>query len=146
LEDLLAQNGCILGNGSITHVSVLTTGEYGLIRDILFQSPELKFEKIKRDSRGLMVGLDLVEWAKDKQEVWDRVVEKYGGKREASEWAGWGHLNWTMGRAATTLLCLEKTRKFGWTRYDSTYDSWVATYKVVQLAGILPNRHPISID
>ncbi|KAJ5449417.1 nucleoside-diphosphate-sugar epimerase GsfE [Penicillium daleae] len=114
------------------------------IRSGNIPSPEPKFENMKKDSNSLVLGLDLIEWLKDKQEVWDRIVEKYGGKREAFIWASWDHLNWAMGRAVTTLLSLDKARKFGWTRYDSTYESWVSAFKTMQVAGILPNRRHLD--
>lgn len=86
----------------------------------------------------LITELNLVEWSKDKRDAWSRIVEKYGGKHEVFDWAAWGHLNWGMGRAWSTLLSVNKARKFGWKRHDDTFETWLNTYKVLEGAGILP--------
>lgn len=65
-------------------------------------------------------------------------MEKYGGKHEVFDWAAWGHLNWGMGRAWSTLLSVNKARKFGWKRHDDTVEAWINTYKVLENAEILP--------
>ncbi|KAH8698734.1 nucleoside-diphosphate-sugar epimerase GsfE [Talaromyces proteolyticus] len=104
------------------------------------ECPEPKFENVKRDPHGLLLEFDLVEWAKDKKEVWDRVVDKYGGKKEAFEWTDWRYLNWTVGREWTTHVSLEKAREFGWTRFDGNYASFVATFTVLEQTGVLPKH------
>lgn len=110
----------------------------------MVQAPEQKFEKAAGNHDVLTVEIDLVEWVKDKRPAWDRVVEKHGGKKETFDYAAWGHLSWVMGRAWSTLLSVEKARKYGWKRYDSTYDTWIKTYKVLEGTGILPSHVPIS--
>ncbi|KAF4218742.1 hypothetical protein CNMCM8980_004507 [Aspergillus fumigatiaffinis] len=100
---------------------------------------EPTFEKARGNSSVLITEIDLVEWAKDKREAWSRVVERYGGKDEVFDWAAWGHLSWGMGRAWSTLLSVGKARKFGWQRYDDTFETWIKTYKVLENAGILPS-------
>ena len=111
-----------------------------------FQTVEPHFENSRGHSSVLVNEFDVKEWAKDKRWAWDRVVEKYGGKKEVFDWAAWGHLRWGLGRAWSTLLSVEKARKFGWKRYDSTYDTWLKTYKVLENAGILPSPRPASKD
>lgn len=102
------------------------------------QTVEPSFEKVKGNSNTLITEINLVEWSKDKGEAWSRIVEKYGGKQEVFGWAAWGHLNWGMGRAWSTLLSVNKARKFGWSRHDDTIEAWLQTYKVLENAGILP--------
>jgi hypothetical protein len=104
------------------------------------QTVEPSFEKVGGEPNALITELDLVDWAKDKREAWARIVDKNGGKQEVFDWAAWGHLNWGMGRAWSTLLSVNKARKFGWRRYDDTIETWFNTYKVLENAGILPRR------
>lgn len=110
----------------------------------MVQTIEPTFEKASERSNVLVTEIDLVEWAKDKREAWNRVVEKYGGKHEVFDWAAWGHLSWGMGRAWSTLLSVGKARKFGWKRYDDTFEAWTKTYKSLENAGILPSARPIG--
>lgn len=80
------------------------------------------------------------DWAADKKEVWERVCDKYGGKKEAFDWGTWFFFDWTVGKAWPTLSSMTKARKFGWTRYDDTYETWVETFKAFENAGILPQN------
>lgn len=80
------------------------------------------------------------EWAKNKKAVWDMICDKYGGNREAFDWGTWGFLDWNIGKAWCTLSSMTKARKFGWNRYDDTYETWVETFRSFENAGILPPR------
>lgn len=92
-------------------------------------------------------GFRMGEWATDKRAVWDRVCEKYGGNKEAYEWGTWGFFDWTVGKAWPTLSSMTKARKFGWHRYDDTYETWIETFKAFENAGILPkNRDLLAVS
>lgn len=78
------------------------------------------------------------DWAKDKKPVWDRVVEKYGGNKEAFEWGTWSFFDWALGKAWPTTSTMTKARKFGWHRQDDTYETWVETFRAFENAGVLP--------
>ncbi|KAG8163754.1 hypothetical protein KVR01_007051 [Diaporthe batatas] len=45
----------------------------------------------------------LVEWAKDKRPVWDRICAKYGGKPEAFDWGTWQFFEWSLGKRWPTI-------------------------------------------
>ncbi|KAK4935600.1 hypothetical protein LTR10_023361 [Elasticomyces elasticus] len=81
------------------------------------------------------------DWAADKKPVWDRICEKYGGNKVAFDWGTWFFLDWTTGKAWPTLSSMTKARKFGWHRYDDTYETWVETFKAFENAGTLPKNH-----
>ncbi|KAH9204535.1 hypothetical protein DL95DRAFT_495960 [Leptodontidium sp. 2 PMI_412] len=81
------------------------------------------------------------DWAKDKQDTWERMCEKYGGNPEAFSWGTWGFLDWTTGKAWPTVSTISKARKFGWNRYDDTYECWVATFRAFENAGVLPRNY-----
>lgn len=80
----------------------------------------------------------MTEWARDNQEIWQRVVAKHGGHPEAFQWGTWDFFDWAIGKAWYTIGSVSKARKFGWTRYDDTYDTWVETFRSFENVGILP--------
>jgi hypothetical protein len=108
---------------------------------LFIRTIEPAFEKARGNSSVLITEIDLVTWAKDTREAWNRVVERYGGKHEVFDWAAWGYPSWGMGRAWSTVLSVGKARKFGWQRYDDTFEAWIKTYKVLENSGILPSSH-----
>lgn len=80
----------------------------------------------------------MVEWAKENKGVWQSVVAKHGGHPEAFQWGTWDFFDWMIGKAWSTIGSVSKARKFGWTRYDDTYDAWIETFRSFENAGILP--------
>ncbi|PKX88822.1 SDR family oxidoreductase [Aspergillus novofumigatus IBT 16806] len=105
--------------------------------------PEPKFEKAAGQAETLSNEIDMVEWAKDKKEVWERVVQKYGGKREAFDWGTWGFFNWATGKSWLMISSISKARKFGWHRVDKTLDTWIETYRSFENAGVLPSHREL---
>lgn len=88
--------------------------------------------------------IKMVEWAKDKKPVWERVVAKNGGSSEAFDWATWDILDWGLGESWLAITTVAKARKFGWTRFDDTYDTWIETFRSFENAGVLPMSTPIE--
>lgn len=81
----------------------------------------------------------LVEWAKDKRPVWERICAKYGGKPEAFDWGTWQFFEWSLGKTWPTVASNAKARRFGWKRIDDTHDVWIDTFKTLATAGIIPS-------
>ncbi|RAK96851.1 SDR family oxidoreductase [Aspergillus ibericus CBS 121593] len=106
--------------------------------------PEPKFEKAAGQAKTLSNEIDMVEWAKDKREVWERVVQKYGGKVEAFDWGTWGFFNWATGKSWLTISSINKARKYGWHRNDNTCDTWIETYRSFENAGVLPSHTALA--
>ncbi|OOF93540.1 hypothetical protein ASPCADRAFT_173419 [Aspergillus carbonarius ITEM 5010] len=106
--------------------------------------PEPKFEKAAGQAKTLSNEIDIVEWAKDKREVWERVVRKYGGKVEAFDWGTWGFFNWATGKSWLTISSINKARKYGWQRNDNTFDTWIETYRSFENAGVLPSHAALA--
>ncbi|RDW79235.1 SDR family oxidoreductase [Aspergillus mulundensis] len=104
------------------------------------EAPEPEFEKARGQASSLANEVDLSEWAKDKREVWAQVVQKYGGNAEAFDYATWGFFSWATGKSWLTISSVNKARKFGWTRFDSTMETWFETYQAFENAGLLPPR------
>lgn len=78
------------------------------------------------------------DWAKDKKDVWSKVVAKYGGNPDAFDWGTWAFFDWAVGKAWPTVGTVAKARKFGWTRFDDSYDCYIDTFRSFENAGILP--------
>lgn len=80
----------------------------------------------------------MVEWAKDNEDAWRSVVAKHGGHPDAFQWGTWDFFDWIVGKAWYTIGSVSKARKYGWMRYDDTYDTWIKTFRSFENAGILP--------
>ncbi|KAK2600408.1 hypothetical protein N8I77_009944 [Diaporthe amygdali] len=86
--------------------------------------------------------IKMTEWAKDKKNVWERVVAKHGGNPKAFDWATWDILDWGLGEGWLAITTVSKARKFGWMRFDDTYDTWIETFRSFENAGVLPLTAP----
>lgn len=47
-----------------------------------------------------------------------------------------------MGKVWVPIGTVSKARKFGWQRYDDTFDTWFQTFRSFENAGILPLQTP----
>jgi hypothetical protein len=104
------------------------------------QAPEPTFTKAHGQATSLSNEIDLIEWAKDKRDVWSRVVQKYGGHASAFDYGTWGFFSWATGKNWLTISSVNKARKFGWKRHDDTMETWFETYQAFENAGVLPPR------
>ncbi|KGO44678.1 hypothetical protein PEX1_040960 [Penicillium expansum] len=86
--------------------------------------------------------LDLVEWSRDKEEVWKSIVAKYGGRADCFQTEGFAMLNWGFNSSITSttpfMSTVAKARKFGWTRIEDSYEAYDRSFKSYENAGILP--------
>ena len=80
----------------------------------------------------------MTEWAKGKEALWANVVAKHGGHPDAFQWGTWDFFDWAVGKAWVTIGSVTKARKYGWSRYDDTYECWVKTFRSFENAGVLP--------
>ena len=82
----------------------------------------------------------MTEWAKGQEGVWESVVAANGGHPDAFKWGTWDFFDWAVGKAWYPIGSVSKARKFGWMRYDDSYDTWIETFRSFENAGILPRR------
>ena len=80
------------------------------------------------------------QWAQGKKEVWNKVCDKYGGNKDAFDWGTWAFFDWSLGKAWPTIGTASKARKFGWQRYDDTFETWIETSKSFENGGVLPRQ------
>ncbi|KGO66507.1 hypothetical protein PITC_012250 [Penicillium italicum] len=87
--------------------------------------------------------LDLVEWARDKEEVWKSIVAKYGGRADSFQSGGFAMLNWGFNPAIEIktpfMSTVAKARKFGWNRIDNSYEAYDRAFRSYENTGILPD-------
>ncbi|KAK5705753.1 hypothetical protein LTR17_021388 [Elasticomyces elasticus] len=97
-------------------------------------SVDQKFSKPAPESGVSQQDFTLVEWAKDKKPVWDRICDKAGlPEAKATFEAGtYGYQDWVFMRSWSATLSMSKARAFGWTGYKDSYDSVVEVFKRFQ--------------
>ncbi|KAK5706454.1 hypothetical protein LTR97_001442 [Elasticomyces elasticus] len=97
-------------------------------------SVDQKFSKPAPESGVPQQDFTLIEWAKDKKPVWDRICDKAGlPEAKATFEAGtYGYQDWVFQRSWSATLSMSKARKFGWTGYKDSYDSVVEVFKRFQ--------------
>ncbi|KAJ5210860.1 hypothetical protein N7491_010673 [Penicillium cf. griseofulvum] len=92
--------------------------------------------------------LDMMEWSRDKEEVWKRIVSKYGGSAESFQHDGFTMLNWGFNPSISIktpfMSTIAKARKFGWTRIDNSYEAYDRSLQSYENAGILPSRRHLQ--
>lgn len=74
----------------------------------------------------LQLELSLDEWAKDKREVWDRICERAGVPEAKATWDSgtWAFQDWVFQRTWSATLSMSKARRFGFTGYVDSYQSF----------------------
>ncbi|RDW56535.1 NAD(P)-binding protein-13 [Coleophoma cylindrospora] len=89
----------------------------------------------------LQLEFSLAEWAKDKREVWDRICDKAGMPTAKATWdAGtWDFQDWVFRRTWYGTLSISKARKFGWTGYVDSYDSFRHVFEKLKELKQIPN-------
>ena len=82
----------------------------------------------------------LASWAKDKRPVWDKLCEEAGSatSKKTFDCGTWQFQDWVFGRTWSALLSVSKARKYGWTGYIDSFDSFIATFDELVRQGIIP--------
>lgn len=107
---------------------------------------EPKFTATGESGDRMERNFSMIDWAKDKKPYWEAVCKKYGGNPQAFDWGSWGFFDWTTGKTWPTISTVNKARKYGWTRQDDTYETWIETFRSFENAGILPREHVLKAD
>ena len=103
-------------------------------------SSDQKFEKPFPTEGVPQLEFSVAEWAKDKRPVWDRICDKAGVPEAKATWdAGtWATQDWVFQRTWCVTVSLSKARKFGWTGYVDSYDSFVETFEKMKALKQIP--------
>jgi nucleoside-diphosphate-sugar epimerase len=92
----------------------------------------------------LQLELSLDQWSKDKREVWTRLCDRHGCSEAKATWdAGtWAFQDWVFQRTWSATLSVSKARRFGWTGYIDSYESFVHAFETfVRLGQTPPLKH-----
>jgi len=84
--------------------------------------------------------IDLVKWSqrKDVKEAWRRIAESDGLDKEALEKATWWFLGFVLGREYDIVISMSKARKYGWTGYADTWETFEKLFKGLEEMKVIP--------
>lgn len=84
--------------------------------------------------------IDLVKWSQkaEVKEAWRKVAEREGLEKDAFENATWDFLGFVLGRNYNIVISMSKARKYGWTSYIDTWESFDNTFKALEELKFLP--------
>ncbi|KAN0103515.1 hypothetical protein V8E51_011828 [Hyaloscypha variabilis] len=86
-------------------------------------------------------------WAKDKRPVWDKLCEetKTANSKKTFDCGTWQFQDWVFQRTWSALLSVSKARRYGWTGYIDSLDSFIATFDELAKQGVIPKRDVMLI-
>jgi nucleoside-diphosphate-sugar epimerase len=70
---------------------------------------------------------------------WDRLVEKYGGSKDALKYATWETLAWAQGGSWSSDVSMDKAIKAGWTETTDTNVELAKIFDEMKEAGVIPD-------
>lgn len=84
--------------------------------------------------------VNLEDWAKDKQDVWNKLCDRLGSPESKPTFdAGtWAFQDWVFQRTWSAPLSMNKARKFGWTGHLDSFDSFTDAFTKFKELGQLP--------
>lgn len=84
--------------------------------------------------------IDLVRWSQKKEvkDAWAKIAEREGVEKGALEKATWGFLGFVLGREYNIVISMSKARKFGWTGYVDTWESFEETFDELEKEKVIP--------
>ncbi|KAF1977053.1 NAD(P)-binding protein [Bimuria novae-zelandiae CBS 107.79] len=86
--------------------------------------------------------VDLVNWSQrdDVKAAWERLADREKLDKSAFEKATWGFLGFVLGRNFDLVISMSKARKYGWTGYQDTWDSFESVFEDLEASGVLPKK------
>jgi hypothetical protein len=87
--------------------------------------------------------IDLVKWSRNPEvkKTWDKIAQREGLEKDTFEKATWNFLGFVLGRNYNIVISTNKARKFGWTGYIDTWESFDNTFKGLEELKILAKSH-----
>ncbi|KAF4964194.1 hypothetical protein FSARC_7828 [Fusarium sarcochroum] len=86
--------------------------------------------------------IDLIKWSQQSEvkEAWKKLSDRDGLDEKALEKATWGFLGFVWGRNYDLIMSMSKARKFGWSGYLDTWESFCKTFDQLEATKVLPKR------
>lgn len=87
--------------------------------------------------------IDLVKWSRNPEvkETWEKIAQREGFEKDAFEKATWDFLGFVLDRNYNIVISMSQARKFGWTGYIDTWESFDNTFKGLEELKIFPKSH-----
>jgi hypothetical protein len=84
--------------------------------------------------------IDPQKWAKrpDVTKVYEKIQKQYDLDKEAWEKATWDFMAFPLGRDNDCIVSMSKARRFGFTGYQDTWESFEDAFDELEKEGILP--------
>lgn len=84
--------------------------------------------------------ISFADWAQDKRQVWDRMCERSGCPGAKATWdaATWQYQDWVFGRTWSATISQSKVRRYGYTGYVDSYDTFTKTFDRLRDMGQIP--------
>lgn len=104
-------------------------------------SPDQVFSKPRPSApNATQLEHSLVEWAADKQVVWERICDRAGTPAAKATWhaATWAFQDWVFRRGWCATLSINKAREFGWTGHIDSYKSFTQAFDSFVEMGQIP--------
>lgn len=106
-------------------------------------TPDQAFTKPRPTEGETQLDLSLVEWAADKQEVWNKICDKGSCPEAKATWESgtWAFQDWVFQRTWSATLSINKARSYGWQGHIDSFQSLTEAFdNFVNLKQIPPFR------
>lgn len=103
-------------------------------------TPQQAFTNPYPKEGSVQLELSLAEWAKDKRHVWNKICDDAGVPDAKASWdAGtWAFQDWVFQRTWSATLSMSKARKFGFTGYIDSFQSFTDAFDEFVQRGQIP--------
>lgn len=102
--------------------------------------PNQTFTKDLPKEGDVQLEFSCFEWAKDKRKVWDQLCDRQGlaSAKSTFDFGTWAFQDWVFQRTWSATLSISKARRYGWTGYKDSYESFVETFEKFKQHGLIP--------
>jgi nucleoside-diphosphate-sugar epimerase len=80
----------------------------------------------------------LADYMKDKKEVWEKIVDKYGGDKKLWEYATFDFADATFGQSWPNEVDMTKAKEFGWDKQEDSVQAFHKTFDRMKELGMIP--------
>ncbi|KAH7349492.1 hypothetical protein B0T11DRAFT_131614 [Plectosphaerella cucumerina] len=103
-------------------------------------SSDQVFQHARPELGATQLDHSLTDWAKGKEEVWNRICDRAGCPEGKATWkaATWAFQDWVFQRGWCATLSINKARKFGWTGHLDSYISFQDAFESFVEMGQIP--------
>lgn len=99
-----------------------------------------KFSKPMPKEGEVQLDVSFDTWSKDKRAAWEKLCDKQGvpEAKATFDFGTWAFQDWVFQRTWSATLSVSKARRFGWTGYVDSYQSFVETFEKFRKNKMIP--------